>query len=132
MLRESTRPLRVWCTDEACADLTRGNPIFGVLAHYCGVERRAMRADGSEFTIEGVPGVLWRRSPYPSKPAPFSPHREAPVPGDNVALVIDRRRQRTQLRVRSGTRLDGGDGVAGDARGSVRAGRRHLLAAMTR
>ena len=28
MLRESTRPLPIWCTDKACADLTRGNPIF--------------------------------------------------------------------------------------------------------
>ena len=26
MLRESTRPLPVWCTDKAYADLTRGNP----------------------------------------------------------------------------------------------------------
>ena len=33
MLRESTRPLSVWCTDAAYADLTRGNPILNVLAH---------------------------------------------------------------------------------------------------
>src|SRR5262249_48906778 len=38
MLRESTRPLSVWCTPAACADLTHGNPIFAVLQHYCGVE----------------------------------------------------------------------------------------------
>jgi pyrroloquinoline quinone biosynthesis protein B len=88
MLRESTRPLRVWCTDQACADLTHGNPIFGVLAHYCGVERRVLRTDGSEFSVDGVPGILWRALAVPSKPAPFSPHREAPVAGDNVALVI--------------------------------------------
>jgi pyrroloquinoline quinone biosynthesis protein B len=88
MLRESTRPLPVWCTDDACADLMHGNPIFGVLRHYCGVERHTMTPDGQEFTVAGAPGISWRALAVPSKPAPYSPHREAPVPGDNVALVI--------------------------------------------
>jgi pyrroloquinoline quinone biosynthesis protein B len=88
MLRESTRPLPVWCTDEACADLTRGNPIFGVLAHYCGIDRRRMSSDGREFAVDGVEGVSWRAVAVASKPAPYSPHRETPVAGDNVALVI--------------------------------------------
>jgi pyrroloquinoline quinone biosynthesis protein B len=91
MLRESTRALPVWCTDEACADLTRGNPIFAVLAHYCGIDRRGMTADGREFSVDGVEGVAWRALAVPSKPAPYSPHREAPVAGDNVALVIGER-----------------------------------------
>jgi pyrroloquinoline quinone biosynthesis protein B len=88
MLRESTRPLNIWCTDEACADLTRGNPIFGVLAHYCGVERHSMIPDGREFAVAGIAGVTWRALAVPSKPAPYSPHRESPVAGDNVALVL--------------------------------------------
>jgi pyrroloquinoline quinone biosynthesis protein B len=88
MLRESVRPLAIWCTDEACADLTGGNPIFAVLAHYCGVDRRSMTPDGREFTVDGVEGVTWRALAVPSKPAPYSPHRAAPVAGDNVALVL--------------------------------------------
>ena len=32
MLRESSRPLEVWCTDPAHEDLTHGNPIFRVLS----------------------------------------------------------------------------------------------------
>jgi len=88
MLRESTRPLTVWCTDQACADLTQGNPIFAVLRHYCGIDRRSMSPDGREFAIEGVAGVSWRALAVASKPAPYSPHRAAPVAGDNVALVI--------------------------------------------
>ena len=88
MLRESTQPLPVWCTDEACADLTRGNPVFGVLAHYCRVDRRRMDADGREFAVDGVAGVSWRALAVASKPAPYSPHRETPVAGDNVALVV--------------------------------------------
>ena len=88
MLRESTRALAVWCTDAAYADLTGGNPIFRVLGHYCGIERRRLDSSGEEFSIDGVAGVRWRALAVASKPAPYSPHRGAPVPGDNVALVI--------------------------------------------
>jgi pyrroloquinoline quinone biosynthesis protein B len=88
MLRESVRPLPVWCTDQACEDLTCGNPIFKVLAHYCTVERHALFPDGRTFTIAGVAGVSWRALAVASKPAPYSPHREASVPGDNVAFVL--------------------------------------------
>ena len=88
MLRESGSALPVWCTDEVCADLSHGNPIFGVLAHYCGVERHAMIPDGREFAIPGVASVTWRAIAVASKAAPYSPHRESPVTGDNVALVI--------------------------------------------
>lgn len=88
LLRESVQPLRVWCTDPVHADLTRGNPIFGVLGHYCGVERHAMAVDGGEFTVERIAGVTWRALAVTSKAAPYSPHREAPQAGDNVALVV--------------------------------------------
>jgi pyrroloquinoline quinone biosynthesis protein B len=88
MLRESTRPLSIWCTDSVYADLTRGNPVFGILAHYCGVQRHGMIPDGSEFAVDGVSGVQWRALAVAGKPAPYSPNRESPVPGDNVALVI--------------------------------------------
>jgi pyrroloquinoline quinone biosynthesis protein B len=98
MLRESTRPLPVWCTDAACADLSGGNPIFGVLRHYCGVDRHTMTADGREFTVDRAAGIIWRALAVPGKPAPYSPHRESPVPGDNVALVIrDATTQRTAV-----------------------------------
>ena len=88
MLRESTRPLPVWCTDNARADLTRGNPIFTVLGHYCRIEHHPLRLDGTSFGVAGVDGVEWRAVAVASKPAPFSPHREQPQPGDNVALVL--------------------------------------------
>jgi pyrroloquinoline quinone biosynthesis protein B len=87
MLRESGKPWPIWCTDSTHADLTRGNPIFEVLRHFCGVERHAI-ALGEEFVIDGVSGVRWKALPVASKPAPYSPNRESPVPGDNIALVI--------------------------------------------
>ncbi len=88
MLRESTRPWPIWCTDSTYADLTRGNPILSVLGHFCGVERHRIDLQGSSFTIGGVSGVRWRALPVAGKPAPYSPNRESPVPGDNIALVI--------------------------------------------
>lgn len=88
MLREATRPWNLWCTDSVYADLTRGNPILGVLAHFCGVERHRIDVGTGEFTVDGVPGVRWRALAVPGKPAPYSPNREHPVPGDNIALVI--------------------------------------------
>lgn len=88
MLREATRPWNLWCTDSVYADLTRGNPILKVLAHFCGVEHHRIDPAEGEFTVDGVPGVRWRALAVPGKPAPYSPNRESPVPGDNIALVI--------------------------------------------
>ena len=88
MLRESTRPWPLWCTDSAYEDLTRGNPILQVLSHYCGVDRHRIGLGGQGFAVDAVPGVTWRALPVASKPAPYSPNRETPVPGDNIALQI--------------------------------------------
>ncbi len=87
MLRESMRPWPVWCSDSTHRDLTHGNPVFGVLAHYCGVDRRRIDL-GADFAVEGVDGVRWRALPVASKPAPYSPNRESPASGDNLALVV--------------------------------------------
>lgn len=87
MLRESARPWPIWCTDSTHADLTRGNPVFGVLAHFCGVDRRRIVLD-QEFAVDRVAGIRWRALPVSSKPAPYSPNRDAPIAGDNLALVI--------------------------------------------
>jgi pyrroloquinoline quinone biosynthesis protein B len=88
MLRESARPWPIWCTDSTFADLTRGNPILEVLSHFCGVERHRIAVDGGGFDLEQLPGVHWRALPVASKPAPYSPNREAPIAGDNIALQI--------------------------------------------
>ena len=87
MLRESNRPWPIWCTESTYRDLTSGNPVLGVLTHFCGVDRRRIHLH-DEFAIEAVAGITWRALPVASKPAPYSPNREAPVSGDNLALVI--------------------------------------------
>lgn len=89
MLRESVRPWPIWCTDSAFADLTLGNPVLGVLGFFCGVDRRRIDLDDAGFSVDGVPGIRWRALPVASKPAPYSPNRDSPIAGDNLALVIE-------------------------------------------
>lgn len=89
MLRESVRPWPIWCTDSTFADLTQGNPVFGVLGYFCGVERRRIDLEDGGFKVDAVAGVRWRALPVASKPAPYSPNRDSPIVGDNLALVIE-------------------------------------------
>lgn len=87
-LREAGRPWPIYCTDRVHEDLTRGNPVFGVLAHYCDTQRHPLPLDGEPIRIDAAPGVVWEALPVPGKPPPFSPNRAAPQTGDNVALVL--------------------------------------------
>ena len=89
MLRESVRPWPIWCTDSTFADLTQGNPVLGVLGYFCGVDRRRIDLEDAGFTVDGVQGVRWRALPVASKPAPYSPNRDSPIAGDNLALIIE-------------------------------------------
>ena len=88
MLRERGTPLPLWCTDPVEEDLTQGNPVLRVLSHYCGVDRHRIALDGAAFSVPGAPGLSFRALPLSSKAAPYSPHREQPVPGDNIGMLI--------------------------------------------
>jgi pyrroloquinoline quinone biosynthesis protein B len=88
MLRERGSPLPLWCTDPVHDDLTRGNPVLAVLAHFCGVARQRIALDGAAFEVAGAAGLNFRALPLSSKAAPYSPHREAPVAGDNIGITI--------------------------------------------
>jgi pyrroloquinoline quinone biosynthesis protein B len=97
MLRARGTPLPLWCTDPVEEDLRQGNPVLRVLGHYCGVQRHRIALDGSAFEVPGVPGLSLRALPLSSKAAPYSPHRESPVPGDNIGLVVTDRARGTTL-----------------------------------
>jgi pyrroloquinoline quinone biosynthesis protein B len=88
MLRERGHPLPLWCTDPVAEDLTQGNPILRVLGHYCGVDRHRIALDGTPFTVPGADGLSFKALPLRSKAAPYSPHREQSVPGDNIGMTI--------------------------------------------
>jgi len=88
MLRERGSALPLWCTDPVAEDLTEGNPVLRVLGHYCGVQRERIELDGRPFEISGVAHLSFRALPLTSKAAPYSPHREQPVPGDNIGITV--------------------------------------------
>ena len=87
-LREG-QPLKLYCTEPVYQDLTTGLPLLRVLEHYCGVQWRALSLDGQAFSIPEVPGLSLRVVPLSSKAPPYSPHRHAAHPGDNIGVIID-------------------------------------------
>ncbi len=89
MLRERRSPLPLWCTDPVEEDLRTGHPVLTVLGHFCGVERHRIEPDGSPFTIASLPALRLHAHALSSKAAPYSPHRNAPVPGDNIGALIE-------------------------------------------
>ena len=97
MLRERGAPLPLWCTDPVAEDLTEGNPVLRVLGHYCGVRRERIGLDGASFTVPGVAGLSFRALPLTSKAAPYSPHRDHPVPGDNIGITVTDQRSGKSL-----------------------------------
>ena len=77
--------------------LTRGNPIFGVLEHFCGVDWHPIETHGrAAFSVAGAPGLSLTAVALKSKPPPYSPHRNEPRPGDNIGVrIVDERNGRS-------------------------------------
>jgi len=97
MLREGA-PLLVYCTERVHEDLTRGNPLFPILQHYCGVQYRPIAADASApFAVPGAAALSFTAVPLKSKPPPFSPYRNEPQCGDNIGVRIVDQRSRKVL-----------------------------------
>lgn len=88
MLREHNRRWPIWATPPVYEDLTRGNPILKLLEHYCGVDWRTLPFDSERFAPEGSGHLAWYALPLRSAAPPYSPHRDAPAPGDNIGLTV--------------------------------------------
>ena len=86
LLREHRQRLDVWTTEAARTDLTAGLPLLSVLQHYCGVQWHPIGIDGRPFQIPALPGIAITALPVEGKPGPYSPHRQSPRIGDNIAL----------------------------------------------
>jgi pyrroloquinoline quinone biosynthesis protein B len=88
MLREHDRPLELWCTDPVYHDLTTGNPVLNVLAHFCGVKRHSLPLTSGGFRIPGIEDLAFAAIALSSKAPPYSPHRDRPQAGDNIGMTI--------------------------------------------
>lgn len=87
MLREHRAPHQLWCTAEVREDLSAGNPLFGVLGHYCGIDWHEVPLAG-RFDIAGVPGVAFDALPLTSNAPPYSPQRDQARAGDNIGVTL--------------------------------------------
>jgi pyrroloquinoline quinone biosynthesis protein B len=92
MLREGC-PHTVYCTDQVFEDLSTGFPIFKMLEHWNGgLQRRRIAVDegdtGRTFSVNAVPELEFTAIPILSNAPPYSPRRDNPHPGDNIALRI--------------------------------------------
>lgn len=88
MLRERTMPLPLYATSPVLEDLSSGLPLLPVLSHYCGIAQHPITLS-EPFAIEPLAGIRFTAMPVESKAPPYSPHREAAVPGDNIALIVE-------------------------------------------
>jgi pyrroloquinoline quinone biosynthesis protein B len=89
MLRERREPLPLYATEPVWGDLSTGFPVASLLSHYCGVAHQPIGLDGEPFTIAPLASVRFTAIPLGSKAPPYSPHRHAPVLGDNIGLLIE-------------------------------------------
>jgi pyrroloquinoline quinone biosynthesis protein B len=88
MLRENRGPLRIRCTRPVREDLSQGNPLFKLLEHYCGIDWQEIGLEGQAMSLEGAPGIAFTALPLTSNAPPYSPHRDQPVPGDTIGMLI--------------------------------------------
>jgi len=88
MLREHRKPWPLWCTSPVKEDLSAGNPLFGLLSHYCKLDWNEVPIDASAFEIARVRGLAFSALPLISNAPPYSPHRDHPRAGDNIGVTI--------------------------------------------
>ncbi|MFK7859926.1 MAG: pyrroloquinoline quinone biosynthesis protein PqqB [Granulosicoccus sp.] len=97
MLREHSQPLKLFCTQPVREDLSTGNPLFKVLEHYCNIDWREITIDNDKLSIEGAADVEFKPLPLTSNAPPYSPHRDKPVAGDTIGMLMTDRQSGKSL-----------------------------------
>ncbi|MEN6670318.1 pyrroloquinoline quinone biosynthesis protein PqqB [Psychrobacter sp. B38] len=95
-LREGC-PIPVWCTDMVYQDLTTGFPIFNMLKHWNGGLQYNQIDPKQTFNIEGFDNLTLTPLVIRSSAPPYSPHRNDPHDGDNIALIVKDLKTQKQL-----------------------------------
>ncbi|UQY44344.1 pyrroloquinoline quinone biosynthesis protein PqqB [Erwinia sp. PK3-005] len=87
-LREGC-PHHVWCTEEVHQDLTTGFPVFTMLSHWNGGLIHHAIVPEQTFSVSVCQSLRFTAIPLLSNAPPYSPYRDRPLPGHNVALFIE-------------------------------------------
>ncbi|MGD8107363.1 pyrroloquinoline quinone biosynthesis protein PqqB [Pantoea sp. FN0302] len=87
-LREGC-PHHVWCTEEVHQDLTTGFPVFTMLSHWNGGLIHHGIVPEQTFSVSVCQSLRFTAIPLLSNAPPYSPWRDRPLPGHNVALFIE-------------------------------------------
>lgn len=88
MLREHKQPLPIWCTASVREDLSTGNPLFGVLQHYSDVDWHEIKIGDTQLSIPGADNIDFQPLALTSNAPPYSPHRDQPVAGDTIGMLM--------------------------------------------
>lgn len=89
MLREGC-PFDVYTSEMVYDDLSTGFPVFPILKSWNGgITHRLLGIDGRATAIKGFESLNITAVPIDGKAPPYSPHRNDPHPGDNIALFIE-------------------------------------------
>jgi len=88
-LREGL-PLDVWCTAQVHNDLSTGFPLFNMLHYWNGGLRwqEVVADEQKPFYIPCAPRLEMTVVPIVSNAPPYSPRRDQPHPGDNIAVFV--------------------------------------------
>lgn len=95
-LREGC-PMNVWCTAMVHQDLTSGFPVFNMLKHWNGGLQYHEINPKQAFKINGFENLEFLSLIIKSAAPPYSPHRNDPHDGDNIALIIKDHKTQKQL-----------------------------------
>lgn len=95
-LREGC-PINVWCTDMVHQDLSTGFPLFNMLKHWNSGLNHHKIDPTKQFKIDGFENLEFIPLIIRSAAPPYSPHRNDPHDGDNIAMIIKDRKTQKQL-----------------------------------
>jgi pyrroloquinoline quinone biosynthesis protein B len=85
-LREASK-LIIYCTEIVRKELTYYFPIFAILKKYCAIELNIIDT-AINFNIQGLENLSFTAINLSGKSPPYSPYRDHPKRGGNIALTI--------------------------------------------
>lgn len=89
MLRERRTPLPLYATPQVLDELNTSLPLVRVLSHYAGVQAHPLSLTEPAFEVSALSGIKFSVMSLTSNAPPYSPRRDAPLPGDNIGLLIE-------------------------------------------